>query len=114
MLSHGRPPGHQRVIHVLRSGCQWQDCPACCGPPTTIYNRFHRWSAKGMWRRLFEAMLQTSDRDIHLIDSTTAKAQRSAAGGKGRPMLKQSVARAAADRQRSMLLSIVAAVQSRC
>ncbi|CAB4327791.1 hypothetical protein BCH_03228 [Brucella sp. 191011898] len=33
---------------------------------------------------------------------------------KGGPMPKQSVARAAADRQKSMLLSIVAVVQSRC
>lgn len=85
------------IIHVLRSGCRWQDCPACYGPPTTVYNRFHRWSAKGIWRRLFEALVQSSDRDIHMIDSTTAKAHRSAAGGKGGPMPKQSVAREAAD-----------------
>lgn len=101
------------IIHVLRSGCRWQDCPACYGPPTTIYNRFHRWSARGVWRRLFEALVQTTDRDIHMIDSTTAKAHRSAAGGKGGRMHKQSVDREAADRQKSMLLSMVAAVPSR-
>lgn len=101
------------IIHVLRSGCRWQDCPACYGPPTTIYNRFHRWSAKGIWRGLFEALVQTTDRDIHMIDSTTAKAHRSAAGGKGGRMRRQSVAHEAADRQKSMLLSMVAAVQSR-
>ena len=101
------------IIHVLRSGCRWQDCPACYGPSTTIYNRFHRWSAKGIWRRLFEALVQKTDRDIHLIDSTTAKAHRSAAGGKGGRMFRQSAAQEAADRQKSMLLSIVAAVQSR-
>lgn len=102
------------IIHVLRSGCRWQDCPACYGPATTVYNRFHRWSARGIWRRLFEALVQTTDRDIHLIDSTTAKAHRSAAGGKGGQKSRQSVDREAADRQKSMLLSIVAAVQSRC
>ncbi|MBB4094121.1 transposase [Ochrobactrum pecoris] len=102
------------IIHVLRSGCRWQDCPACYGPSTTIYNRFHRWSARGLWRQLFEALVQKADRDIHLIDSTTAKAHRSAAGGKGGRMLRRSVAQEAADRQKSMLLSIVAAVQSRC
>lgn len=101
------------IIHVLRSGCRWQDCPACYGPSTTIYNRFHRWSAKGIWRRLFEALVQKTDRDIHLIDSTTAKAHRSAAGGKGGRMFRQSAAHEAADRQKSMLLLIVAAVQSR-
>ncbi|WP_353616830.1 IS5 family transposase [Ochrobactrum sp. 3-3] len=103
-----------RIIHVLRSGCRWQDCPACYGPPTTIYNRFHRWSAKGIWRRLFEALVQSTDQDIHMIDSTTAKAHRSATGGKGGPRPKQSVAREATDRQKSMLLSMVVAVQSRC
>jgi len=101
------------IIHVLRSGCRWQDCPSCYGPSTTTYNRFHRWSAKGIWRRLFEALVQTTDRDIHMIDSTTAKAHRSAAGGKGGRMQKQLVDREA-ERQKSMLLSMALAVQSRC
>ena len=30
------------IVHVLKSCCCWQDCPAVYGPPTTIYNRFHR------------------------------------------------------------------------
>ncbi|WP_405048721.1 transposase [Rhizobium rhizogenes] len=101
-------------MHVLRTGCRWQDCPACYGPSTTVYNRFHRWSAKGIWRRLFEALVQTTDRDIHMIDSNTARAPRSASGGNGGQMRKQSAAQEAEDRQKSMLLSIVAAVQSRC
>lgn len=101
------------IIHVLKTGCRWQDCPACYGPSTTIYNRFHRWSARGIWRRLFEALVKCGDADIHMIDSTTAKAHRSAAGGKRGQMRRQSVAREAADRQKSMLLSMVAAVPSR-
>jgi len=28
------------IVHVLKVGCRWQDCPAHYGPPTTIYNRF--------------------------------------------------------------------------
>lgn len=100
------------IIHVLKSGCRWQDCPACYGPSTTIYNRFHRWSARGIWRQLFDALVKTDDTDIQMIDSTTAKAHRSAAGGKGGQMPRPSVARAAAERQKSMLLSIVAAAPS--
>ncbi|MFK4818555.1 IS5 family transposase [Ochrobactrum quorumnocens] len=100
------------IIHLLRTGCRWQDCPAVYGPSTTIYNRFHRWSAKGIWRQLFEALVQTTNRDIHMIDSTTAKAHRSAAGGKGGRKLKPSVDREAADRQKYMLLSMVVAAQS--
>lgn len=107
------------IVHVLKAGCRWQDCPAVYGPPTTIHNRFHRWSARGIWQRLFDATVRIEGADRHLIDSTTAKAHRSAGGGtegprqrKGGPMPRPSVARAAVERQKSMLLSMVAAVPS--
>jgi putative transposase len=69
------------IVHVLRTGCRWQDCPSCYGPPTTIYNRLQRWSARGLWQKLFRALVTATSDDIHMIDSTTAKAHRSAAGG---------------------------------
>lgn len=50
------------IIHVLQSGCRWQDCPSHYGPPPTIYNRFHRWPGDGSgtafwrpWLRWMEA-----------------------------------------------------------
>jgi transposase len=27
------------ILHVLKSGCRWCDCPPEYGPPTTVYNR---------------------------------------------------------------------------
>jgi transposase len=36
----------------LGSGCRWRDCPPEYGPSTTIYNRYNRWSAQGLWRKL--------------------------------------------------------------
>ena len=101
------------IIHVLKVGCRRQDCPAIHGPPTTIYNRFHRWARRGIRRQLFAALSVASRDDIQLIDSTTAKAHRSAAGGKGGPTSRRSAALAAGERQKSMLLSMVAAVPSR-
>jgi transposase len=71
------------VVHVLRTGCRWQDTPAICGPPTTICNRFHRWSQRGVWQELFAALVRVTPGGIQAIDSTTAKAQRASAGGKG-------------------------------
>mgnify|MGYP002178774196 CR=1 FL=1 len=44
------------IIHVLQAGCRWQDCPPCYGPSTTIYNRFNRWSHKGLWMRIFTTL----------------------------------------------------------
>jgi len=37
------------IVHVLRSGCRWVDAPPVYGPRKTLYNRFVRWAAKGVW-----------------------------------------------------------------
>ncbi|WP_428488745.1 transposase [Rhodopila sp.] len=41
----GVKPGRNRevisgILHVLKYGCRWRDCPSIYGPHTTIYNRF--------------------------------------------------------------------------
>ena len=92
------------IIHVLRSGCRWKDCPAVYGPYTTVYNRFNRWSRRGLWQGVFESLVQELPKDTRSIDSTSIKAQRSAAGGKGGPKRRRSAARVAAGRPRSTLL----------
>lgn len=94
------------IIHVLKSGCRWQDCPAVYGPPTTIYNRFHRWSGRGLWQRLFQALVTATPDDVQMIDSTSAKAHRSAAGGKGGRLRRRLVGRAADEPRKSTLSSM--------
>jgi len=44
------------IIHVLKSGCRWSDCPEAYGPPMTIYNRFARWTRRGIWENLFREL----------------------------------------------------------
>ena len=46
------------IIHVLKSGGRWVDAPAVYGPKKTLYNRFVRWAAKGVWVDLFHALAQ--------------------------------------------------------
>jgi transposase len=90
------------ILHVLRSGCRWRDCPSAYGPKTTVYNRFNRWSIQGVWRRIFERMAANGAIPDELaIDSTHIKVHRSARGSKkrGTPS-RRSVARAAAARAR--------------
>ena len=90
------------IIPGWQSGCRWRDCPEVYGPYTPIYNRWNRWSRRMFWQRLFEALRSFSpDEDFHAIDSTTAKAHRSAAGGKGGRRAKRSAVRAAAERPKS-------------
>jgi len=92
------------IIHVLKTGCRWIDCPKEYGPHTTVYNRFNRWSRKRFWTDLLEALARTGAvTKSAAIDSTYVKAQRSAFGGKGGQRRKASVRHAAAKRLSSML-----------
>lgn len=89
------------IIHVLRSGCRWIDCPAVYGPHTTVYNRFNRWSRRGRFQAIFDTLVQIAPKDKRSIDSTSIKVQRSAAGGKGGQQNRPSAVRAVAGRPRS-------------
>src|SRR6202166_4473030 len=72
------------IVHVLKSGCRWCDCPPEYGPHMTIYNRFVRWARRGGLERLFRELCgERRSTDTQMIDSTHVKAHRSAAGGKG-------------------------------
>jgi len=90
------------IIHVLQSGCRWKDAPPAYGPHKTLYNRFVRWSAKGVWERIFERLAEAGGPPAALmIDATYVKAHRSAAGGKGGPRPRPSDAPAAGARPSS-------------
>lgn len=72
------------IVHVLRTGCRWSDCPAEYGPAKTIYNRFIRWAKRGIWENVFSALAGAEGApDRLMIDSSVVKAHRSAAGSKG-------------------------------
>lgn len=110
LLPHGRS-GARRVddrrvisgiVHMLRSGARWRDCPPEYGPYTTIYNRFHRWSRQGVWFAVFEALSGHSGAwGSVAIDSTSIKVHRSAAGAKGGPSSKASAHPAAVEPAKS-------------
>jgi transposase len=90
------------ILHVLKVGCRWCDCPAEYGPPTTVYNRFNRWSRRGFWLKLLDALVDARVvARSTAIDSTYIKAQRAAFGGKGGARGRRSAARGAAGRPRS-------------
>ena len=81
------------IFWVLRSGAFWSDVPERYGPPTTIYNRFNRWSRRGFWLKLLDALVSTGAvAKSTAIDSTYIKAQRAAFGGKGGARRRRSVA----------------------
>ena len=85
------------ILHVLKTGCRWKDCPVDYGPPTTIYNRFNRWSGRRLWTDMLDALAAKGVLALSAsIDSTYVKAHRSAHGGKGGQRRRRSVPRAVA------------------
>jgi transposase len=83
----------------------WRDLPACYGPYTTAYNRFNRWSRRGIWKRVFDQLASKSRDSLYLIDSTIVKAHRAASGAKGGRKIRRLVSVGVAEPQRSTRLS---------
>lgn len=91
------------ILHMLRTGARWRDCPAEYGPYTTIYNRFNRWSKQGVWEDVFHVLSGSSGViGTTSADSTSVKAHRSASGGKGGSTPRRSDDLAADGRPRFM------------
>ena len=90
------------IVHVLKSGGRWADAPPVYGPKKTLYNRFVRWSAKGVWTDVFHALSSAGGPPAEvLIDSSAVKAHRCASGGKGGSAVRLLAGRAAGAPQRS-------------
>jgi transposase len=84
------------IVVALQSGGRWIDVPAEYGPRKTLYNRFVRWSEKGVWQDVFTTLAAADGPPAEvLLDSTHIKAHRCAAGGKGASKPRHSASAAA-------------------
>ncbi len=93
------------IFYVLRTGMPWRDLPARYGPYTTVYDRFNRWSRRGIWKRAFDRLASKSRDSLYLIDSTVVKAHRAASGAKGGRKIRRSASAVAVEPRRSTRLS---------
>ena len=84
------------IVHMLKCGGRWADCPSEYGPSTTIYNRWNRWSRRGVWSRILAALTDEGwIAETGQIDSSYVKAHRCSGGAKGglepRPLASRAV-----------------------
>jgi len=93
------------ILHRYREGLRWRAIPAEYGPRTTLFNRFDRWSRRGLWQDLLAALSTCAEPpEIAMVDSTVVRAHRSAAGAKRGGRIKPSAAPVVAPRPRSTRL----------
>jgi transposase len=78
------------VLWIAKTGAPWRDLPERFGRWDTVWKRFDRWSKKGAWERVFEA-LQDPDLEWMILDSTVIRAHQHAAGKKGILRVRPSV-----------------------
>ena len=68
------------IIFVNRNGLRWCDAPREYGPAKTLYNRWKRWSDKGIFIQMMEglAVPEAAEHKTIMIDATYLKAHRTA------------------------------------
>ncbi len=66
-----------------RAGIPWRDLPARFGDFLVVHTRHTHWSNKGVWQRLFYALVQEADNEYAMIDATIVRAHQHSAGAKG-------------------------------
>ena len=82
--SHGKPRVDDRrvlsgIIFVNRNGLRWRDAPREYGPAKTLYNRWKRWSDKGIFVAMMDGLASRgTERKTIMIDATYLKAHRTA------------------------------------
>ena len=82
--SHGRPRVDDRrvlsgIIFINRNGLRWRDAPREYGPAKTLYNRWKRWSDKGVFLAMMDGLsAKGTERKTIMIDATYLKAHRTA------------------------------------
>ena len=77
------------LLWLDRTGAPWRDLPERFGPWRSVATRFYRWTRSGLWERLLAELRHMADAaggidwEVHLVDGTSVRAHRCAAGGKG-------------------------------
>ena len=84
------------VLWLARAGAPWRDLPPVFGKWNSVFQRFRRWAKKGVWERIFQALVENPDFEYLIIDSTIVRAHQHAAGAKGGAKMRRSGVRVAA------------------
>jgi len=48
-------------VHRLREGCRWRSLSEVYGSYTTVFNRYNRWSKRGLWQATFAMLVESDD-----------------------------------------------------
>ena len=67
-------------LQIVRRGSLWRDLPEVFREWNSVFRRFSRWSQKGAWWRIFEAMSDDPDFEYLIVGATIVRVHQYAAG----------------------------------
>jgi len=70
------------VFWLAKTGAPWRDLPERFGKWNSVFQRYSRWCAKGVWWEIVEALGGDEDLKELMLDSTIVRAHQHAAGAK--------------------------------
>jgi len=71
----------EAMIYVLRLGCPWRDIPDHFGSWSSVYTRWRRWNATGLWKSILELLATLESGQLRHLDATHVKVHQDASSG---------------------------------
>lgn len=78
----------EAVLFIGRTGCPWRDLPERFGPWGSVYQRFSRWSCRGIWEGVFGELSKDADVEEIYLDGTIVRAHQHASGARKKTVLR--------------------------
>ena len=61
------------MLYVLRTGVPWRDLPECYGPWSSVYTRYRRWCAAGLFARMLAGLASGAEGELRHLDCSHIK-----------------------------------------
>lgn len=88
MRTRGRPYADDHrltvegILWVVRNGVPWRELPERFGNWITVYQRFRRWTERGVFQRVFDSLAGELDLSVAMVDGTFVKVHQHAVGAR--------------------------------
>lgn len=74
------------IFFVLRTGLPWRDLPPAFGPWSSVYTRFRRWCASGLFARMLALLAKGATGALRCIDCSHIKLHQDGTNPRGGQM----------------------------